>query len=204
MRKLIMCLIAISFLFSCNTEEPHGDSYFKKMKKYRYRMNVSFSDKTTSPLKPEDLRDFKTLDFFPIDSNYRVKAEFKRVKNAPFMEMETNTNSKVLYKVYGTATFELDGKKHTLNLYQNQKMDFTGEFNDRLFIPFHDTTNGKETYEGGRYMEVDVPNKKTLIIDFNKAFNPYCVYNDKYVCPVVPPVNTLDIPIDAGVKNFKK
>ncbi|WP_231373946.1 DUF1684 domain-containing protein [Aureivirga marina] len=203
MRKLFAFVATLFLLFSCDSE-PQGNNYLKKMKKYRYQMNVTFSDKNTSPLKPEDLKDFKSLDFFPVDTIYKVKAKFKPAKNAKFMSMKTNTSEVVPYKLYGVATFKIGNKEHKLNLYQYQQMDFTGEFEERLFLPFHDTTNGKETYEGGRYIDVKIPRGKKVVIDFNKAYNPYCVYNEKYVCPVVPAENTLEIPIYAGVKNFKK
>ncbi len=202
MRKLILFLLTSFLLFSCESE-PTGESYLNKMKKYRYKINVTFSDKETSPLKKEDLRDFKTLDFYPVDTNYRIKAKVERAKHESFMEMETNSKKKVKYKVYGKAVFTLNGKEHSLNLYSYERMNFTGEFPDKLFLPFYDTTNGKETYDGGRYIDVEFPKKKMVTIDFNKAYNPYCDYNDKYVCPIVPSVNTLNIPIPAGVKDYK-
>ena len=67
-----------------------------------------------------------------------------------------------------------------------------------------DNTNGEETYGGGRYIDLTIPEGDTLIIDFNKAYNPYCVYNKKYSCPLVPRQNYLRTKVRAGVKNFNK
>jgi uncharacterized protein (DUF1684 family) len=78
------------------------------------------------------------------------------------------------------------------------------EYRDYLFLPFADLTNGEETYGGGRYLDLTIPTGNTILLDFNKAYNPYCAYNPKYSCPLVPKQNRLDIPIIAGVKAFKK
>ena len=71
---------------------------------------------------------------------------------------------------------------------------------DHLFLPFTDNTNGVETYGGGRYIDLKIPAGNTINIDFNKAYNPYCAYSDKYSCPIPPPENHLDIEIKAGIK----
>ena len=77
-------------------------------------------------------------------------------------------------------------------------------YEDYLFLPFLDNTNGEESYGGGRYVEARIPEGDTIIIDFNKAYNPYCAYNEKYSCPIVPRQNYLPIEVKAGVKAFGK
>ena len=76
------------------------------------------------------------------------------------------------------------------------------QFKDYLFLPFKDDTNGVETYGGGRYMDVRISTVKDgkIILNFNKAYNPYCAYNKEYVCPLVPKDNILNISIKAGEK----
>jgi uncharacterized protein (DUF1684 family) len=70
-----------------------------------------------------------------------------------------------------------------------------------LFVPFKDATTGTETYAGGRYLEMEEqPEAEEYWLDFNRAYNPYCAYNDDYACPVVPLENVLPIPIRAGEK----
>ena len=95
-------------------------------------------------------------------------------------------------------------KSNLLLIYQNQKLLLTDDFEDYLFLPFIDETNGESTYGGGRYIESRIPKGNTLMVDFNEAFNPYCAYNYKYSCPVVPIENTLNLKVEAGVKAYNK
>ena len=80
------------------------------------------------------------------------------------------------------------------------------EFENYLFLPFNDTSNGKTTYGGGRFIDLEIPEKgsKTISIDFNKAYNPLCAYNHKYSCPIPPAENNLSIEIPVGVKDYNK
>ena len=77
-------------------------------------------------------------------------------------------------------------------------------YEDYLFLPFLDNTNGETSYGGGRYVEGRIPEGDILVIDFNKAYNPYCAYNEKYSCPIVPRENSVDENIEAGVKAYDK
>jgi uncharacterized protein (DUF1684 family) len=70
-------------------------------------------------------------------------------------------------------------------------------------VPFTDLTCGNESYGGGRYLDIDIPEGEEIIIDFNRCYNPYCAYNEKYSCPLTPAVNDLKVEIKAGVKKFK-
>ena len=71
---------------------------------------------------------------------------------------------------------------------------------DRLFVPFTDLTSGSETYPAGRYLDLDRNRTGIYIIDFNRAYNPYCYYNPTYDCPYPPRENRLRVPIRAGEK----
>jgi uncharacterized protein (DUF1684 family) len=79
------------------------------------------------------------------------------------------------------------------------------QFKDYLFLPFKDDTNGVETYGGGRYMDVRISTVKDgkIILNFNKAYNPYCAYNEGFNCPIPPQENHLNIAIRAGERNFE-
>lgn len=87
---------------------------------------------------------------------------------------------------------------------QAYKSDYLQE---SLFIPFRDITNGKETYSAGRYIDLDsvkhTIDKGKWILDFNRAYNPFCAYNSAYSCPFVPPENWLKVAIQAGEKKYK-
>ena len=77
------------------------------------------------------------------------------------------------------------------------------DYRDYLFLPFLDATNGIETYGGGRYIDLTIPESNQITIDFNKSYNPYCAYNEKFSCPIVPRENYLSLKVNAGVKRFK-
>ena len=116
--------------------------------------------------------------------------------------MKTSTDRKPMYVKYGELSFVLKGESFKLNVYRNIELSKKEEYKDYLFLPFSDATSGKESYIGGRYIDLRVPKGKSIAIDFNKAYNPYCAYNSQYSCPIVPLENDLDIAIEAGVKKF--
>ncbi|HET8736674.1 MAG TPA: DUF1684 domain-containing protein [Pricia sp.] len=170
---------------------------------FQRELNEEFRNPETSPLPDRYRMDFEGLDFFHPDTTYIVRARFERTPEAlPFL-MPTTTDRKSKEVLYGIAHFTLNGEKRQLEIYQNQELMQQEEYRDYLFLPFTDETNGAETYTGGRYIDLSIPEGDTLEIDFNKAYNPYCAYNPKYSCPIVPGVNALDTEVRAGVKAFK-
>jgi uncharacterized protein (DUF1684 family) len=171
-------------------------------KKFQTELNQSYADSLKSPLTTEDLNRFKGLDFFPIDEKYIVEATFVRTKKEKAFAMKTTTSRTPLYKKYGELHFSIDGKEFKLNVYQNVDLNKKPGYDDYLFLPFSDLTCGKESYIGGRYVDMRIQKGTLWTIDFNKAYNPYCAYNYKYSCPIVPLENDLDIEILAGVKKF--
>lgn len=188
------------FLFSIclNAQEKKLETSLE----YQQKLNKEFADSTSSPLTEEDLKVFKSLDFYPIDDKYIVEAKFVKAKREKVFEMKTTTTRLPKYKKYGELHFTLEGKAFKLNIYQNIDLSKKPGYKDYLFLPFTDLTCGKESYIGGRYLDARIPKTDVMIIDFNKAYNPYCAYNHKYSCPLVPLDNDLDIEIKAGVKKF--
>lgn len=172
------------------------------VEKFQKELNSNYADAKTSPLTAEELATFKTLDFYPINEKFFVTAKFYRTENEKPFEMKTSTDRKPIYVKYGEAHFSLDGKTFQLNIYKNIELSLKEDYKDYLFLPFYDLTCGKESYIGGKYIDLKTPNSDTITIDFNKAYNPYCAYNYKYSCPIVPLENDLKIEILAGVKKF--
>lgn len=169
---------------------------------FQKELNEEFKNPETSPLPDRYRKNFDGLDFFLPDANYIVEAKFVRTPEAlPFL-MPTTTERTSEEIVYGVAHFHLNGKEHQLEVYQNKKLMLQEKYRDYLFLPFTDETNGEETYTGGRYIDLNIPTGDTVLINFNKAYNPYCAYNKKYSCPLVPGVNALDTKILAGVRAF--
>jgi uncharacterized protein (DUF1684 family) len=103
---------------------------------------------------------------------------------------------------YGEAHFVLNGMEYKLNVYQSPALQGAKAQDDSLFLPFTDQTNGEETYEVGRYIDLEIPSSGEIVIDFNMAYNPYCSYNHNYSCPIPPAENTLPIEVKAGEKKF--
>ena len=169
---------------------------------FQKKLDFEFADKDESPLTDEARTIFKTLEYFPISAKYFVIAQFTRTENEKTFEMKTTKERRPIYVKYGELEFTIDGIPLKLNLYKNIELSKKEEYKDYLFLPFSDNTNGKESYIGGRYIDMKVPKGDTVAIDFNTAYNPYCAYNYKYSCPIVPLENVLDIDINAGVKKF--
>ena len=170
--------------------------------KFQNELNSEYADAKTSPLMAEDLATFKSLDFYPASEKYFVVAKFVRTKKEKPFEMQTSTDRKPLYIKYGEVFFTIDGSNFKLNVYKNIVLSKQEKYKDHLFLPFSDLTCGNESYIGGKYIDLKIPKGKTISIDFNTSYNPYCAYNHKYSCPIVPLENDLNIEIKAGVKKF--
>lgn len=194
MKYILLFLFCSTFVFA------QKDLFASK--KFQTELNNSYADSLKSPLTKEDLNHFKGLDFFPISEKYIVEATFVRTKKEKPFGMKTTTSRTPLYKKYGELRFSIEGKEFKLNVYQNIDLIKKPGYDDYLFLPFSDLTCGKESYIGGRYVDVRIQKGTIWTIDFNKAYNPYCAYNYEYSCPIVPLENDLDIEILAGVKKF--
>lgn len=183
-----------------NSRESSGT--VQEILAFQKELDQEYRDPETSPLPDRYRKDFEGLDFFAPDTSFRVMAKLVRTPEAlPFM-MPTTTDRKSKEVIYGIAHFTLKGKAYKLEIYQNQELMLQEKYRDYLFLPFLDATNGTESYSGGRYIDLSIPENDILVIDFNRAYNPYCAYNKKYSCPLVPKVNTLGLKVTAGVKAF--
>lgn len=181
-----------------------GQGKFDKAvaEKFQKDLNIEFADVKISPLMPEDLAKFKALEFYPVNEKAFVIAQFIRTENEKPFEMPTTGTRKPMYVKYGEARFQLEGKEFKLNIYRNIELSKNEEYKDYLFLPFSDLTSGKESYIGGKYIDLKIPSGNTIVIDFNLSYNPYCAYSYKFSCPKVPLENNLAIEIKAGVKKF--
>ncbi len=191
-------LIAVPFLVLSNL--LNAQTFEDEVKEFQRELNVSYLDPQESPLPSKVRKKFKGHDFYPIDEQFNVTATLIRMVAPEFIQMKTSTSRIPTYEKYGVATFEIDGVQYNLTIYMDRGLQEKEEYKDYLFLPFTDLTNGIETYSGGRYIDLRVPAGDTIVIDFNKAYNPYCAYSPNYSCPVPPAENNLDVAIPAGVK----
>lgn len=171
-----------------------------EIKKFQKDLDKEYLDPKETPLRGDNFKNFKKHPFFPIDMKYRVTAKLVKTEDAQPFELPTSSGKTKSYKEYGKATFELNGKPYTLTLYQSLDLIKQDKYKDYLFLPFRDATNEKETYGGGKYMDLKIPKGNTIILDFNQSYHPFCAYNAyDYNCPIVPEENKLPVEIRAGV-----
>ena len=178
-------------------------SYALEIKRFHDKENADFLDPNKSPLSKEDREAFKGHDFFPIDPDYRVVADFIATPDSKPFPLATSKGTTRLYKKLGDLKFILKGEKLSLEVYREVKRFTLPGEKVYLFLPIIDKTTGDSTYGAGRYMHYEgIPEGNKWVIDFNKAYNPYCAYSDRYECPAVPKANHLSIAIEAGVKGY--
>jgi len=197
--KSIVIIIAI--LISSFGIAQSEKKIIKEIEKYRVKTNKEFKNPKASILDSLDVISFKGLDFYPIDLKFRVEAKLTYTPNEKPFLMKTSTERLPEYVKYAIAEFTMNGKDLKLNIYKPTRPIEKPE-DDYVFIPITDLTSGDGSYGGGRYLEVDVPTGKTMIIDFNLLYNPYCAYSTRWSCPIPPEENDLLIRIEAGVKTF--
>jgi len=195
-------------MFSLSAQDGQSlVSHTESVLQFQEGLNQQYRSPEASPL--DSLKRIKLAKkgghpFFEIDPAFRVEATFEVFENPEEVTMKTSSTKIKHYNLYGKATFQLNGKTYTLNLYQNKRTMMMPMYRNHLFLPFTDLTNGEDTYGGGRYIDIMIPADKTkIVIDFNRAYQPYCAYTYGYSCPVVPRENFLNTRIEAGVKHVE-
>lgn len=178
--------------------------FIRELEKERDQKDEEMRTSEKSPIPEMERATFDGLRYFQAKPKYRVKATLKRYDNPMTFKMKTTTDRQPDYRLYGEAIFNLRGKKVVLEVYQNVELTRKPGYTDYLFIPFNDRTNEKTTYGGGRFIDARIPEGDTMVIDFNRAYNPYCAYNPKYSCPIPPENNNLKIKVKAGEKVYHK
>jgi len=194
----ILLIISIFITFKTTAQ-----TYQEIITKHRQDYKDTFLKEKRSPVRAEDLQYF---DFFAIDSTFRVKCIFTKTNSPDTFTIPTVDSKQKEYFKYGILSFEIKGEKLQLNVYQSLALMRIPKYKNYLFVPFKDFTSGKETYGGGRYLDIETTDIQTdvVILDFNKAYNPYCAFGDGFSCPIPPKENHLKARIKAGEKKFEK
>lgn len=157
--------------------------------------NAAFYDPKQSPLDTAEIRTFKGLHFFEPNEQFKTEAIITWLPQIGYINIPQSGGDVAEYMLTAVIDFSIEGKAFQLPAYQTEEM----KRNHTLFVPFTDLTTGKETYSGGRY--IDLPyndHHREVILDFNYSYIPYCAYTAKYSCPKVPKENHLDIAVMAG------
>lgn len=202
-KNVIFLVIIIGFIvviFLSLQGSQDDTAYIEEIKKEREENNHFMKTSSESPIK--DKAEFKELKYYPPDGKYRVVADLVPIENKKMVILKTNDGKEQRYIEYGYADFQLNGVKNRLLILEGIDM---GPIKGKLFLAFGDETSAGETYGAGRYLDLKrTPGSATITLDFNRAYNPYCAYNETYSCPLPPRENLLNIAIKAGEKVYKK
>jgi len=202
MNKIALLFVLLWSITACNSQSDPNQQAIDAAKVAQHKLNLQYADKEESPLTDVDFKDFRSLEFYPVAIKYVITAKFVRNENPVPFELSTTTDRKPIYQKYGTLFFTLDNIACELPIYQNVDALKEGKYLNHIFVPFTDLTTGGESYGGGRYVDLELPFSNEVVIDFNRAYNPYCAYNHKYSCAIPPEENHLNVAIKAGVKAF--
>ena len=195
---LVMALALLAGSLHAQSAVPLGP-----VEIFREARDREFRNPAMSPLRPEDVRDFKGLAYFAVDSGFVVKARFEKAETGQTFRMPTSIGTTWIYAIHGYLIFEIGGRSFRLSAYLSESQAKLTGPGRRLFVPFRDLTNGRETYGGGRFLDLIEPSGEEVRLDFNLAYNPSCAYgNDRFSCPLPPKENSLDVEVRAGEKAF--
>lgn len=179
-----------------DTENWEGRLEQERKEKDRF-----FGEHPRSPIPADQREGFDGLRYYSPDPSYRFELELREHESKEQITTETTTEGEQEYLRWGEFTFEIDGEEYTLQAYKGSPDE------ERFWLPFRDETNGEETYGAGRYIDLEEDEHLTdegmWEVDFNAAYNPFCVYSPEYECPLIPRENWLDTRIEAGEKNYE-
>lgn len=188
-------LALVVTLAGCSRGAPDEGKYLAALALERQTKDAELARASNSPIPPGDRTRFLPLAYYPPDPRYAVPAAFQPEPPAQRTQvvMQTSADKPRLMERLGTLRFTLDGRQMSLSAFVE-----AGQPADRLFVPFADETSGKETYAAGRYLDIRPESTGIYVVDFNRAYNPYCYYNASYDCPFPPRENRLPVAIPAG------
>jgi uncharacterized protein (DUF1684 family) len=200
-RNLIVIgiIISIGFILTSVIKSGLQDRYVQDILSFRKQKDEHFKRAEDSPI--EDQVGFKELRYFEPDKKFRTKPVLFLIKDSSYIIISNNDGEKNKYWRYAKAVFTIDDKTDTITLFRKASLK---KDDKNYFIPFYDDTNGDETYTGGRYIDLEINDSTSFVLDFNLAYNPYCVYNYRFSCPVPPKENKLNRRIEAGERMFLK
>jgi uncharacterized protein len=197
---LIVIIVTAVLIVFYSSGDRNPNSYIDQINKERKEKDEFMRNSGESPFSGR-LNKFKGLQYFPVDPAYKVTADLTLIKDRQIVVLKTSDGKEDRYVNYAYADFELGGKQNRLLILEVATM---GPARGKLFLAFGDETSAVDTYGAGRYLDVTkVQGSGTMTLDFNKAYNPYCAYNDSYTCPLPPLENLLTIPIKAGEMTYE-
>ena len=196
--RLAALVFSLASLAACSSgpSAPDDSEYLEQLADARAFKNQSFLESPDSPVPPDRRDALLPLPYYEVDPSYSVPAALSLADERPVFEMPTSSGALRRMQLVGVLEFTLLGEPRSLGAFIP---DGTQQIT-RLFVPFADLTTGSDTYDAGRYLDIDPTTTGYYMIDFNQAYNPYCAYNDTYECPFPPPSNRLQAEVRAGEK----
>lgn len=170
-----------------------SDPYVSAIESMRRDKDRAFRDEAWSPI--EDRLGFRGLLYYPVEPALRLRTRLVRHERPTTLTLPTSDGQARAYRNVGHFEVVIEGQPVRIQAYQMAA-------SESLFVPFRDTTSGKETYGAGRYLDVHLEAGDAADVDLNLAYNPYCAYNDAFSCPFPPPENWLQVPVRAGERAY--
>jgi uncharacterized protein (DUF1684 family) len=197
---VLLCLLLAPTPTLAEGSGPGYESAFvEQLLRFRENVDFRFRDRILSPLSEVDRQAFRGLDYFEPVPELALTALFEHAGDRSVFSMPTYDRRTLRFSHYGTLSATLGDRVVRLKAFRREEESGT---RDLLLVPFRDSTNGEETYSGGRYIELSLPLPEAPMLDFNRAMNPLCAYDPTYACPIPPPENRLIVPIRAGEKQY--
>jgi uncharacterized protein (DUF1684 family) len=134
-------------------------------------------------------REFTHLNWYPVDPAWRVEARYTAFEQPETILLDTLAGGRQQHSSPGYVMFTKDGRDYRLDPVIEGR---------RLFFVIRDQTSGKQTYGGARFVYSPMPVDGKVVLDFNEAINPPCVFTAHATCPLPPPHNRLPIAVTAG------
>lgn len=189
-------LVVASACTSGPPPPPGEASSIQSVEEWRATKEQYMREDPESPVPESKRSALLPLRYYEADASYVVPAELKLYNERSVLEMPTSTGTLRKMERVGTLMFALHGQPMTLDAFVE-----AGQRLESLFVPFADaTTTSGETYAAGRYLDIPLTRTGLYEVDFNKAYNPFCAYNERYECPFPPASNRLKVAIRAGEK----
>lgn len=196
---LLTTVVVVLTVFYSFREDGDQAAYTETLQKERHEKDQFMRTSAESPFS-KDRESFTGLKYYPPNPKLRVVANLTPVNDKTVRVLTTNDGKEQRYITYAYVEFDLENAHNKLLVLEGIDI---GPVRGQLFLAFGDNTSARETYGGGRYLDVaKVPGSKTMLLDFNKSYNPYCAYSEDYSCPLPPPENLLETTINAGEKKY--
>ena len=192
-----LVLILACVWLACNSSELGEVDVAEQIQRHREKKDRIFKESETSPIPDAHKEDFQGLSYFPIDLKYRFNAPLVTYAKRESFKIVTSSGMERDAQKYGFFEFEIEGRNCFLQVYK--LLDIQDQYPNYLFVPFLDATTGRETYPGGRYLDLKENESGIYDLDFNLAYNPSCAYGKAgYNCPIPPQENRLPVALRAG------